>query len=322
MRKILLILVLLITLIGCKDSNSDDVIKIGVIQYAKHSALDQSYQGFYDALKDNGFIDNENVKIDFNNAQGDFGNVETIANKLINDKSDLIYAIATPAAQAVANKTREIPIIVGAVTDPAESGLVESNEKPNTNVSGVSDLTPIKEQIELLHTLLPGVKKVAIMYASSEDNSKLQAEMAKVELEKHGIEYVVASVSDISEIRAVSESLVNKVDAVYMPTDNLMAEGIQTVTMVLNERNIPSIVGEKGMTIGGGLASDAIDYYNLGYLAGESAVAILKNEVDIKDLPIKYLDAKDREIVINKRIAELLNIVIPDELLNVANLVE
>lgn len=321
MKKYILLLVGLIVLVGC-NTKSDDVINIGVIQFAKHSALDQSYEGFVAALNDNGYKDGENIKLNFNNAQGDFAVVESIASKLVNDNSDLIYAIATPSAQAVANKTSEIPILISAVTDPENSGLVKSNEKPGTNVSGVSDLTPVKEQIEILRTLLPQAKTVAIMYASSEDNSKIQAEMAKAELEKHGIAYIDASVSDMSEIEQVAQSLVNKVDAVYMPTDNLMAEGIQTVTMVLNERNIPSIVGEKGMTIGGGLASDALDYYNLGYLAGEQAVKILKGEVEISDMPIGYLSADEREIVINKTVAEQLNIIIPEILLDVAIIVE
>lgn len=321
MKKYLLLLIGLVMLASCSQKQ-DELINIGVVQFAKHVALDQSYDGFVAALKDNGFVDGENIQIDFNNAQGDFAVVETISSKLVNNRPDLIYAIATPAAQAVANKTSDIPILVSAVTDPQNSGLVESNEKPNTNVSGVSDLTPVKEQIELLLKLLPDTKTVAIMYASSEDNSKIQAEMAKAELDKHNIAYVDASVSDINEIEQVAQSLVNRVDAVYMPTDNLMAEGIATVTMVLNSRNIPSIVGEKGMTIGGGLASDALNYYNIGYLAGLQAVKVLNNEVDIKELPIEYLSADDRELVINKSVADMLNIVIPQELLDVVTLVD
>ncbi len=321
MKKYLLLLIGLVMLASCSQKQ-DELINIGVVQFAKHVALDQSYDGFVAALNDNGFVDGENIQIDFNNAQGDFAVVETISSKLVNNRPDLIYAIATPAAQAVANKTSDIPILVSAVTDPQNSGLVESNEKPNTNVSGVSDLTPVKEQIELLLKLLPDTKTVAIMYASSEDNSKIQAEMAKAELDKHNIAYVDASVSDINEIEQVAQSLVNRVDAVYMPTDNLMAEGIATVTMVLNSRNIPSIVGEKGMTIGGGLASDALNYYNIGYLAGLQAVKVLNNEVDIKELPIEYLSADDRELVINKSVADMLNIVIPQELLDVVTLVD
>ncbi len=309
----------LMILVGCSNDNNEDTINIGIIQYSDHVALDKSYEGFIAALEENGYKDK--ITISYNNAQSDSATNETIADKLVNDQSDLIYAIATPSAQAVANKTEDIPIVVAAVTDPKASGLVESNENPGGNITGVSDLTAVVEQIDLLHKLIPDAKNVAIMYASSEDNSRLQAEMAKEALSVKGINYVEASVSDINDIQQVSQSLVNKVDAIYIPTDNLLAEGITTVTSVTIEHGIPTIVGEKGMSEGGGLASDAIDYYNLGYQAGLSAIEILEGK-NAGDIPIKYLDASNREVVINTDVAEQLNIEIPEDLLNSATLVK
>ena len=141
-----------LALVGCKTTSAkhSDLLSIGVIQYASHTALDATYDGFIEELSHLGLVENEDYVIDFQNAQGDAATAETIATKFVGDDHDLIYAIATPAAQAVANKTSDIPIIVNAVTDPQSAGLVESNEVPNTNVSGVSDLTPVKRQIELL----------------------------------------------------------------------------------------------------------------------------------------------------------------------------
>lgn len=320
--KIILVVSLLLVMAACQNQDSGNMKKVGIMQYAEHPALDESYRGFIDALEDAGFKDGENIKIDYQNSQGDQATTETIADKLVNDQNELIYAIATPAAQAVAQKTQEIPVVVAAVTDPEQSGLVETNEKPNGNITGVSDLTPVKEQIKLLQQLLPEVKKVAILYGNSEDNSKFQAELAKIALKEAGLEVQEATVSDISQIQQVTESLVGKVDALYIPTDNLISEGIATVTMVANEKNLPSIVGEIALVEGGGLATDGVDYYNLGYLAGKQAVLILKGEAEPANMPIEYLQATDRELAVNVTIAEQLGIKIPQEILDQATIVE
>ena len=150
---------------------------IGVIQLVEHAALDAAYNGFVDGLKEAGYEDGKNITLDYQNAQGDQSNCQTIANKLVNDRNNLILAIATPAAQAVANTTKDIPILVTAVTDPADSKLVASNEAPGGNVTGTSDLTPVKEQIGLITQIAPEAKKVGLLYCSSEANSKFQIEI-------------------------------------------------------------------------------------------------------------------------------------------------
>ncbi|MDF9824640.1 putative ABC transport system substrate-binding protein [Breznakia sp. PF5-3] len=323
MKKISMLLLTLfmgVMIVGCDDKD-DAVTHIGVIQYAEHPALDQAYEGFLAALKDEGYKEGDNLAIDFKNAQGDPSTPETIANKLVNDQNDLIYAIATPAAQAVAQKTSEIPVVISAVTDPKSSGLVKNNKKPGTNVTGTSDLTPVNEQIDLLTQLLPDAKKVAIMYTNAEDNSRFQADLAKKAIEKAGLEWSEAKVSDMSQIQQVTQSLVGKVDAIYIPTDNMMAEGMSTVSMVANKNNIPCIVGEGGMVKNGGLATYGINYYNLGYQAGLQAAKILKGE-NPADMPIEYLAAEDCELTINTTVAKELGITIPQELKDKATLVE
>lgn len=298
-------------LTGCAAGGSDKV-KIGVVQLTEHVALDASYQGFVDGLAEAGYVDGENIVIDFNNAQGDQSNCTTIAQKLVNDKSDLILAIATPAAQACAAQTSDIPILITAVTDPATSGLVASNEAPGGNVTGTSDLTPVAEQMKLLTQLLPEAKTVGILYCSSEDNSIFQADIAKAEAEKLGLNWVEATVSNTNEIVSVVESLVGKVDAIYSPTDNMIAEGMAAVSSVATENGIPCIVGEEGMVSNGGLATYGLDYYNLGKQTAAMAVSVIKGEKKPADMPIEYLT--DCTLTINDEIANTLGIEIPADL--------
>lgn len=286
------------------DSGSDKVYKIGVIQYVQHDALDAANEGFVAALNDAGI----KYEIDQQNASGDQTACQTISEKLVNDQDDLILAIATPAAQAVVGVTSEIPVLVTAVTDPAESGLVASNDAPGGNVTGTSDLTPVKEQIELLTKLLPEAKKVGILYCSAESNSKIQADMAIEACTAVGLETEVFTVSGSNEIQQVVESMVGKVDCIYAPTDNIIAAGMATVGMVAVENNLPVIAGEAGMVNEGGLATYGIDYYKLGYMTGEMAVEILVNGKNPAEMPIGYLSAEQCEFTGNEENAAALGI--------------
>ena len=299
---------------GC--GKKDTLYKIGINQLVRHEALDASYQGFVDALEDAGYIDGENIKIDYQNAQNDQSTLNTIATKLVNDGSDLILAIATPSAKAVANATRDIPILVTAVTDPAGSDLVESNDAPGGNVSGTSDLTPVKKQIELLTQLVPDAKKIAILYSSSESNSKIQVEMAKEAAKDLNLEVMEATVSNTNEIEQVVQSLVGKIDAIYAPTDNTIASGMPTVAMVANPNGIPIICGEEGMVSKGGLATYGIDYYKLGWLTGEQAVRIIKDKAQTATMPIEYLPEDEYSLTVNEDVARQLGIEIPKELIS------
>lgn len=308
-------------LTGCgtkEDSTTmgkDGVTKIGVSQFVTHDALDASYKGFVDGLSEAGYVDGKNIKIDYQNASGDQSNCTTIAQKLVTDDNDLILAIATNAAQACANATSEIPILITAVTDPEATGLVESNEAPGGNVSGTSDLTPVAEQMKLLKRILPEAKKVAILYCSSEVNSQIQAEMAVKEAENLGLEAVHATVSASTEIQQVIESLIDKVDAIYAPTDNMIASGMATVAMIANENNLPVIVGEEGMLSEGGLATYGINYYELGKQTAAQAVKIIENKAKIESMPIEYINADNVKLKINEEVATQLGVTFPDDVL-------
>lgn len=309
------------TLTGCSGGNdsADGKKKIGVVQLVEHDALDSAYDGFKDGLEEAGYKDGDNIEIEYKNAQNEQSNCQTIAQQFVTDQCDLVLAIATPAAQAMANETKDIPILVTAVTDPADAKLVKSNDEPGTNVSGTSDLTPVEKQMELLKELVPDAKRVAMLYCSAEANSKFQVDLAKKAAEKLGMESVEATVSESSEIRQVVESLKAKVDAIYSPTDNMIAAGINTVSMVANEAKLPFIVGEEGMCQGGGLATYGINYYELGKQTAAQAVKILEGEAEPKDMPIEYQENAD--LIINEDTAKELGITIPDNLKKEAKMV-
>lgn len=294
-----------ITSCGAKNNGKK---KIGIVQLVEHPALDKSYKGFVDGLAEAGYVDGDNIVIDYQNAQGEQVNCVTIADKLVNDKSDLILAIATPAAQAVANKTSTIPILVTAVTDPESAKLVKSNQKPGTNVSGTSDLTPCAAQMDLLKEYIPNAKTVGMLYCSSEQNSFFQIGLAKKACDKLGLKYIDGTVSNSNEIQQVVQSLCGKVDAIYAPTDNMIAAGMATVAQVANTNKIPTIVGEEGMVDQGGFATYGINYYELGKQTAKMAVKILKGESKPQDMPIEYLEKCDLKI--NSSTAQILGITI------------
>jgi len=286
------------------ETSTETVYNIGVLQLVQHDALDASNEGFFKALDDKGI----KYVADQQNAAGEIATCQTIAQTLVDNKNDLIFSIATPAAQAVAGITSDIPIVVTAVTDPAASGLCESNEKPGTNVTGTSDLTPIKEQMDLLMEILPETKTVGILYCSAESNAEIQANMAKEALDALGIAHEDYIVSSSNEIQTVVESAIGKVDALYAPTDNVIAAAMSTVGMIATENNIPVICGEAGMTKAGGVATYGIDYFKLGYKAGEMAADILVNGTNPADMPIGYLAAEECEFTYNEEIATALGV--------------
>ena len=289
---------------GAGQTAEGTTYKIGILQLVQHTALDAANEGFIAALDEAGI----QYDLDSQNASGDQSACQTVASKFANDKKDLILAIATPAAQAVAGAVTDTPVLITAVTDPAESGLVDDNQKPGGNVTGTSDLTPVKEQIDLLKQILPDAKKVGILYCSAESNSEIQAQMAREAIEAAGMTSQDFTVSSSNEIQTVVQSMVGKVDASYAPTDNTIAAGMTTVGMVAGDNNLPVICGESGMVDNGGLATYGIDYYQLGYMTGQQAVRILTEGASPADMPIEYLPVEKCELTVNEETAATLGI--------------
>lgn len=277
------------------DSN---LTHIAIVQYAQHPALDDANKGFVAALEENGY-DESKVLLDSYNAQNDASNVETIATTVINNNPDLIFGIATPVAQGIAQKTSEIPLVISAVTDPAASGLVDSNELPGTNVTGASDMVNVDVMVNLLLEVVPDAKTVGIMYCSSEDNSKIQADALEALLTEKGLSVKHFTASDSSYVQSTVDSVKGQVDAMLIPTDNLMAESMPMISQSLNEMQIPSIVGEPALVEAGGTVSKGVDYYQLGYQAGLMAIEILEGK-NPAEMPVYFVDDADLSLAVNQ----------------------
>ncbi len=308
---LILAVVMAVVAAGCTGGISGNP-KIGIIQYVDHVALNSSRDGFITALKDNGYEDGKNITIDLQNAQGDQSNLSTISDRFIGDKVDLVLAIATPAAQSIAGKTNKIPVLGTAITDYVSAKLVNSDEAPGGNITGTTDMNPIKEQIDLLVKLVPDAKTVGVLYTSNEDNSILQAKLAKEAIEKLGMKYIEVTVSNSNEVQQATQSIVDQCDAIYIPTDNIFASAMPVVHGVTSVSKTPVICGESGMVDTGGLATLGINYYDLGYQTGLMAVKILKGEAKPATMPIE--SATGFDFAINGTVAEEIGIEIPEDL--------
>lgn len=301
-----------------KSGGADGKLKIGVVQIVQHGSLDEANRGFVDGLKKRGY-DESKVEFDQENAQGDQSNLKTIISRFKGEKMNLICAIATPAAQAAANEIRDVPIVGTAITDYVSAKLVQNNEKPGGNLTGVSDLAPMENQMEMGLALVPQAKTIGLVYCSSEVNSEIQANMMKDYCSKHGLAVEERTVNNVNDIQQVAESLVGKVDFIYVPTDNTLASSIPTLMKVTDANKIPVIVGADLMAKDGALAALSVDYYKLGLQTGELAADILDGKVKPESAPIQH--QKEFTIVINKQDAEILGIKIPDEIAKNAQMV-
>lgn len=286
---------------------------VGILQLTSHPALDLIYQGTVDALNEAGYIDGETMTLDFQNAQGDQSNLNSMSARFVSRGADVMVGIATPSAQALANSSQEIPIVLGAVTDPEGSGLVKSNETPGGNITGVSDLTPIKEQFALIKEILPEAQTIGILYSSSEDNSIVQADQAIEIAREMGLDTQVMTVSSTNDVSQVGATLASQVDAIWVPTDNTVASAMNTLVSAADSNSIPIFPAVDTMVEEGGLATVGLDQYELGHLTGEMVVAILNGESEPATTPIQYL--AQGKVIINEEKAKQLGITIPAQLL-------
>lgn len=293
-----------------------DKIHIGVMQIVEHPALDAARQGFIDELAANGY-DESRITYDIRSAQGDFATAQTIAEKFVNEQVDMILAIATPTAQAAANATEEIPILITAVTDPVAAGLVNSIEAPGTNVTGTSDLNPVRKQLELLQRIAPAAQRVGIVYNAGETNSVVQVELAREVAKDLGLKLVETSVTNSSEVYQAAQSLVGRVDAFYVPTDNTVVSALESMVMVAESAKLPLIVGENESVRRGGLATVSLDYYELGRQTGKMALKVLVEGVDPATMPIEYLESE--KVVVNLSAAKRMGVELPQSLIESAD---
>lgn len=303
---------------GSKASAGGDKLKIGVVQIVQHPALDDSNKGFVDAVNKSDLKDK--VEFDQQNAQGDQSNLQSIANRFVSGNYNLICAISTPAAQSMANATDKIPIICTAIADFETAKLMKSEKAPDSNVTGTQDRGPLDKQVALIKEIQPNAKKIGIIYNSSEINSVIQAKRLRAQCEPLGMEVIELTVNSVNDVQQVAEGFLGgKVDAIFVPTDNIIASSIPTLMSVANKEKIPVYGAEVGHVKNGVLASESISFYDIGYRAGEMAVEVLKGNKKIKDFPVE--GAGKSKLYINKGEAETLGIKIPQSVLDRAEMI-
>ncbi|MDK6371692.1 ABC transporter substrate-binding protein [Aerococcus urinae] len=293
------------TLAACSNQgkeSSNDKVDVGIIQYMEHDSLQRAKEGFQDSLKEAGYEEGKNLAIEFHNSQGDQSNLQSITQQL-KGKKDLVLSIATPAAQAMLNTDKETPQLFTAVTDPVGAKLVESMEKPGKNMTGTSDMAPVGDVVDLLLKADPSIKTIGILYNSSEVNSEVQYEQAKEYIESKGLKVESMTVTSTNEVQQATKILAEKVDGIYLPTDNTIANTIQTIGKVLMETKTPSVAAFDA-AIEGSLCAYGVDYYKLGQQTGNMAVDILKGDKKPEETPVEM--SKELVVKVNDEMAAAL----------------
>ncbi len=288
MKKIialLLVVSILAVFAACGTAEKDSYV-VGICQLVQHPALDEATKGFRDALTD---ALGDKVTFDEQNASNDIPACATIANSFVSKNVDLIMANATPALQACASATTEIPILGTSVTEYGVALSIENFDGTvGGNISGTSDLAPLAEQANMIVELFPDAQSIGLLYCSAEANSLYQVNVVKAELEAKGLTATPYPFSELNDMAAVAEAACATSDVIYVPTDNTVASATNILYGVTKEANIPVIAGEEGICAGCGVASLTISYYDLGYKTGEMAAQILKGEAKIEEMPIAY----------------------------------
>ena len=295
-----------------QTTTQDKKVKLGVLQLLSHPALDAIYQGIQDELAKEGYEAGKNLEIDFQNAQGDQSNLASMSEKLVSNKNDVIVGITTPATLSLANVTKDIPIVMGGITYPVEAGLIKDEKKPGNNITGVSDRTPIKQQLEIMKQVVPTLKTVGILYTSSEDNSVKQAKQVEEDAKALGLEVKVATIANTNDIQQVTESLASQVDAIFVPIDNTIASAMATVVQVTDAVKVPVFPSADTMVADGGVLGVGVDQYQIGVETAKVVVKVLKG-ANPADTPITL--ANKGVVYVNEEKAKKLGITIPESIL-------
>lgn len=300
-QRLIMMVIMFLVIAGVKSNAQEGKkFKIGISQFAEHPALDDVRRGFEDELKSLGV----EADITYKNSQGDTGVAGVIAQKFVSDKSDLIFGIATVSAQAAKQSTDRIPVLFSAVTDPVNSQLVKTMDKVGGNVTGTTDATPMEKQLELFKKINTEIKRIGIIYNTSESNSEIQVANAKEIGAKLGLEIRAVGVNNINDIPQAVNSLVSKVDGFYTITDNIVASAINLISMAANERGLVTVGAEEAHVKGGILLTDGLSYYELGRQTGRMAKEILVDGKKPEDMPVETL-ANTTKVVNEKTMKKL-----------------
>ncbi|KJS72184.1 MAG: hypothetical protein JL56_13545 [Desulfotomaculum sp. BICA1-6] len=322
---IAIISLLVFVVAGCGGNNNqqsneqEKVFKVGVTQFVAHPALDLDQQGFLDQMQEEGFINGENVTIDIQNSQGDFNMAKTIADKFVGDKVDAILAITTPSSQAAvqAVKGTDIPVVFIAVSDAVGAGLITELEQPTgTNVTGVYSADPVEQQMDLIIEVVPNVQSVGLIFNAGENNSVSNVNRAKDYLEQKGLKVVEAPVTGSNEVQAAAQSLVGRVDAVFVPQDNTVISALEGLLKVLADNKIPLFTGDTESVKRGAVGTIGNDEYDCGRQGATVLARILRGE---KAGDVVPEEIRKRTLMINKSAAAGIGLEIPQAVLDRAD---
>lgn len=290
---------------------------VAILQLMTHPALDSIHHGIVDALKENGYVPGKNIRLDYQNAEGDQSSLKTMSDRFRNERSAVMIGIATPAAQSLANVAGgKTPVVMGAISDPVGAGLVKNISHPGANITGVIHREPVAQQVRLIRTIMPDVKVIGGLHTSSDDSSTAEFREFRKLAEKAGIkvkDYTITSTNDIDQ---VSATMASEVQAVYIPTDNTVASGFSTVVKNTDAKKVPVFPSVTTMIRQGGIATVSVSQYELGKLTGQMASEILDGKKP-GDMALRYVKAG--RTYINEKHAEELGITIPKKALNQAS---
>lgn len=284
---------------------------VGVTAIIEHPALDAVRDGVKAVLEKAGYKDGENFHFIYQSAQNRQPTAVLIAQKFVGDNVNAIVAIGTPSAQAAANATKDIPIIFAAITDPVAAGLMQDMAKPDKNITGVSDMVPVIDHVKLIRELLPNAKKIGYLYNPSETNSLAALKVLKQVVAENGFELVESTAIQTSQVRNATLALVDKVDAIYITTDNTIVAALETAVRVANENKIPVIASDPQSAERGALVAAGVSYYDIGLLTGDIVVKVLRGE-KVANIPAIIAPAND--LYINKAIARKIGFSFPESI--------
>ncbi len=287
---------------------------IGIQQFAEHGSLDNCREGFLEGLKEEGIEEGKNLTVEYKNAAADMGTAGQISNSFASSKVDLICGIATPSAQSCYNAAMEseIPVIYTAVTDPVAAELVDEEGNPVGEITGTSDRLPVKQQLEMIRTMLPKASTIGILYTTSEANSESAIKDYESMAQEYGFTIETAGITATADIPLAAEGLLGKVDCLTNLTDNTVVSSLPAILEMANEKNIPVFGSEIEQVKLGCLAAEGLDYVALGKQTGKMAAQVLKGEKKASEIP--YETIEEASLYLNTKVAENLGIEVPSEL--------
>jgi putative ABC transport system substrate-binding protein len=294
---------------GADQAQSADPVTVAITAIVEHPALDAVRDGVRDELKAEGYTEGKDLTVVYESAQGNPGTAAQIARKFVGENPAVIVPISTPSAQAVVSATQEIPVVFTAVTDPLDAKLVSSMEKPGGNVTGMSDMAPVGKQLALIHEILPNAKTIGMPYNPGEANGVTLLNLAKKEATGLGFTIIEAPAAKSSDVLAATQSLVGKVDAIYVSTDNQIVSAFESVVKVGTDNQIPVFAGDTDSVARGAIAAIGFDYYDVGRQTGKIVVRVLKGEKP-GDIPVQGVETV--QLFVNPGAAKAMGVTLPD----------